>query len=142
MSEFVYITDDTYSKKQVLRMEQLVLSALQFNLHTPTQLFFVNMLSKTAESDSETTFLAQYLSELTLMDAESFLIYRSSDVACAVVALARHTLHHEAWPEQCARLAELTAEDFKEILIAVHGTFTNAPSLQQQSIREKFKKAR
>lgn len=64
VSEFVYITDDTYSKKQVLRMEQLVLSALNFNLHTPTQLFFVNMLSKAAKSDNEATFLAQVCADL------------------------------------------------------------------------------
>ena len=136
----MFITDDTYSKKQVLRMEQLVLSSLNFNLHAPTQLFFVNMISRAAHSDDEATYLAQYLSELTLMDAENYLGSRPSDVACAVVALARHTLHVEAWPAAAAQLAELTVEDFKEILIAVHKTFIAAPTLPQQSIRGKYKK--
>lgn len=36
MAEFVYITDDTYTKKQVLRMEHLVLKVLSFDLATPT----------------------------------------------------------------------------------------------------------
>lgn len=36
VAEFVYITDDTYTKKQVLRMEHLVLKVLCFDLAAPT----------------------------------------------------------------------------------------------------------
>lgn len=36
VAEFVYITDDTYTKKQVLRMEHLVLKVLTFDLAAPT----------------------------------------------------------------------------------------------------------
>ena len=46
MTEFVYITDDTYTKKQVLRMEQLVLGVLEFNVTVPTSYFFANHFSK------------------------------------------------------------------------------------------------
>lgn len=104
--------------------------------------FFVSYEGKDVNFKYFSFFLQQYLSELTLMDAENYLIYRASDVACAVVALARHTLSLEAWPAQCAELVELSVEDFKEILISVHTTFTNAPGLQQQAIKEKYKNAR
>ena len=46
VTEFVYITDDTYTKKQVLRMEQLVLGVLEFNITVPTAFFFTNTFSK------------------------------------------------------------------------------------------------
>ena len=46
VTEFVYITDDTYTKKQVLRMEQLVLGVLEFNVTVPTSFFFANHFSK------------------------------------------------------------------------------------------------
>jgi len=36
VAEFVYITDDTYTKKQVLRMEHLILKVLSFDLAAPT----------------------------------------------------------------------------------------------------------
>lgn len=36
MDEFVYITDDTYTKKQLLRMEHLLLKVLGFDLTAPT----------------------------------------------------------------------------------------------------------
>lgn len=41
VGEFVYITDDTYTKKQVLRMEHLILRVLSFDLTVPTPLTFL-----------------------------------------------------------------------------------------------------
>lgn len=36
VDEFVYITDDTYTKRQLLRMEHLLLKVLAFDLAAPT----------------------------------------------------------------------------------------------------------
>lgn len=36
VDEFVYITDDTYTKRQLLRMEHLLLKVLAFDLTVPT----------------------------------------------------------------------------------------------------------
>lgn len=36
VAEFVYITDDTYTKQQVLRMEHLILKVLNFHMNSPT----------------------------------------------------------------------------------------------------------
>ncbi|KAL3267479.1 hypothetical protein HHI36_011602 [Cryptolaemus montrouzieri] len=36
VTEFVYITDDTYTKRQVIRMEHLILKVLGFDLSIPT----------------------------------------------------------------------------------------------------------
>lgn len=41
VAEFVYITDDTYTKKQVLRMEHLILKVLSFDLAAPTIVQFL-----------------------------------------------------------------------------------------------------
>lgn len=43
VGEFVYITDDTYTKTQVLRMEQLILKVLGFDLSVPTTLVFTTV---------------------------------------------------------------------------------------------------
>lgn len=56
MAEFVYITDDTYTKKQVLKMEHLVLKVLSFDLAAPTinqfltQYFLNQSVNKQVES--------------------------------------------------------------------------------------------
>lgn len=41
VGEFVYITDDTYSKTQVIKMENLILRVLSFDLTVPTHFTFL-----------------------------------------------------------------------------------------------------
>lgn len=139
VGEFVYITDDTYSKKQVLRMEHLVLKVLSFDLAVPTTYMFVTVFAKEAQTDERTTFLAMYLCELTLLDAKTYLMFPSNVIAAASLALARHTCGITAWPESVAQMSGVSIEDFKECLVQLHQTFTHAGELAQQSIREKYK---
>ena len=54
----MYITDDTYTKKQVLRMEHLILKVLAFDLSVPTILSFITSFSASTDLPETTMFLA------------------------------------------------------------------------------------
>lgn len=58
VNEFVYITDHTYTKKQVLRMEQLILKVLTFDLFVPTSTVFVNLYATMNPQDERVKHLA------------------------------------------------------------------------------------
>lgn len=57
VNEFVYITDHTYTKKQVLRMEQLILKVLTFDLFVPTTTMFVNLYATMNPQDERVKHL-------------------------------------------------------------------------------------
>lgn len=139
VTEFCYITDDTYTKRQVLRMEHLVLGVLNFECAVPTSHFFVNQIAQLAGCAEEALSLAQYLTELTLLDAEAFLPFAPSLVASSAVALARHTLGLAAWEDAMVEKTGYSVDNFKECIVRLHSTFTRAPDLPQQAIREKYK---
>jgi len=142
VTEFCYITDDTYTKRQVLRMEQLVLSVLNWNVAPPTAYFFVNFWAGLAGCGPRTTAMAQYLTELTMIDGEAFMPFAPSIIASAAVALARHTLGLAAWEEEpMVTKTGYNVDDFKECLIRLHETFERAPEMAQQAVREKYKNA-
>jgi len=142
VGEFVYITDDTYNKRQVLRMEHLVLKVLGFDLSTPSSHLFVSQLGELSHSDEKTTHLAMYLNELSLMSGENFLRYSPSLVAAASLALARHTLGSEPWPETVAMSSGIAVEELQECLLALHQVYTMAEDCPQQAIREKYKSSK
>ena len=58
VGEFVYITDDTYTKKQVLRMEHLILKVLSFDVAVPTINCFCERFLKESNADDKTKALA------------------------------------------------------------------------------------
>jgi cyclin A len=148
VTEFVYITDDTYTKKQVLRMEHLLLKVLDFRMNTPTincfLTHFLRFLRMTQLNRSEKVeSLARYLAELTLIESETYLSFLPSQIAAAAIYLAMYTLGKK-WTEQ---IAEQIGYDFdlsglKDCIVAMHKSMQQAPSLPQQAIQEKYKSSR
>ncbi|XP_059061933.1 cyclin-A2-like [Achroia grisella] len=92
VSEFVYITDDTYTKREVLRMEHLILKVLSFDLSTPTSLAFLSHYCISNGLSKKTFHLAAYLSELCLLEADPYLQFKPSIIAASALATARHCL--------------------------------------------------
>ncbi|XP_068596500.1 cyclin-A2 [Brachionichthys hirsutus] len=139
VAEFVYITDDTYTKKQVLRMEHLVLKVLSFDLAAPTivqfltQYFLHQPVTKRVES------LAMYLGELSLVDSDPFLKYLPSRTAAAAYAVANTTLTGGSWSQALTEMSGYSLEDLMPCIEDLHRVYVGAPQHAQQSVQEKYK---
>jgi len=144
VGEFVYITDDTYNKRQVLRMEHLVLKVLDFDLAVATSHLFLHKMlemyqDEDPSEDNRLAALASYLAELVLVEGQDMLKFSASQVAASCVAMARHTLDLEAWPDQLALKAGYAVSEIRECFVLIHGVFSKASSAAQQAVRDKYK---
>jgi cyclin A len=142
VAEFVYITDDTYTKKQVLRMEHLILKVLSFDVAVPTANCFCERFLRELEASDQLSSLAMYLCELTMVDADPFLKYVPSQIASSAVWLANFTLGNEPWPTELANVSLYSPCEFQDCLKDLHAAFTKAPQHAQQAVREKYKQAK
>ncbi|XP_014484072.1 PREDICTED: cyclin-A2 isoform X2 [Dinoponera quadriceps] len=139
VGEFVYITDDTYTKKQVLRMENLILRVLAFDLSVPTPLTFLMDYCISNNLSDKIKFLAMYLCELSLLEADPYLQYLPSHLAASALALARHTMQEEVWPHELELSTGYDLKTLAECINNLNRTFCNAPNIQQQAIQEKYR---
>ncbi|XP_033015717.1 cyclin-A2 isoform X2 [Lacerta agilis] len=139
VAEFVYITDDTYTKKQVLRMEHLVLKVLSFDLAAPTINQFLSQYFLHQPASSQVENLATYLGELSLIDAETYLKYLPSVIAAAAFHTANYTISGKTWTDSLAEVTGYTIESLKPCIMDLHKTYQTAAQHTQQSIREKYK---
>uniref|UniRef100_A0A673SY88 Cyclin A1 n=1 Tax=Suricata suricatta TaxID=37032 RepID=A0A673SY88_SURSU len=112
VDEFVYITDDTYTKRQLLRMEHLLLKVLAFDLTVPTTNQFLLQYLRRQGVCIRTETLAKYVAELSLLEADPFLKYLPSLIAAAAYCLANYTVNRHFWVHACV----------------AHGTACNSPS--------------
>lgn len=145
VGEFVYITDDTYNKRQVLRMEHLVLKVLGFDLSGPSTNVFLSQMSELSKTEEKTKHLAMFLSELSLLHGDRFLKFSPSLMAAASLALARHSLGSssaEVWTSELASFTGYQVEDFRECLLALHSMWGEAAASPQQAINEKYKSSK
>jgi len=144
VSEFVYITDDTYTAKQVLRMEHLILKTLSFDVSIPTALNFVQryLLAVGAEKDSKQEYLAKFLCELTLVQMEPYIGYLPSTIAASAVCVANYTLGLPTWTPTAEFYSGYQIEDLSECIRQLHTTFENCKSWDQQAVQGKYKSAK
>lgn len=145
VTEFVYITDETYTKKQVLRMEHLILKVLNFHMNTPTinnflthYLRFLKMSGLNTSDKVE--HMAHYLAELTLIDSKTFLGFLPSQIAASAIYLSLFTFNKK-WTKAIAEQLgyDHDLNELKECIEAMHKSMQNAENLPQQAIQEKYK---
>lgn len=141
VAEFVYITDDTYTKQQVLRMEHLILKVLNFHMNAPTANCFLLHFLRYCKSDSKTEHLARYLAELTLVEAEPFLEYVPSEIASSALYLSMYILGKK-WTSETSALTGYTPAQLEKCIRDMHKCMQNAPAHPQQAIQEKYKQER
>lgn len=141
VGEFVYITDDTYTKKQVLRMEHLILKVLSFDVAVPTSNQFLPRFLKAANADRKTEMLASYLCELALNDCE-MVAFLPSFVAASAVCLASYAVSGKIWDETMQHYMQYEMEELAPCITKLYNLFNAAPGNPQQAARDKYKEAK
>ena len=91
IEDFVYISDHTYDRQQVLSMERSVLQALRFQLTVPTAWEFSRRLHSLCAMSEQEGHLMDYLME-AFMQEKDILDYTPSILATAAAYLALTTL--------------------------------------------------
>merc|ERR1719345_433483 len=91
LHDWVYITDNAYTKDDVLLMECNMLSTLSFQIVVPTAAHFFEPLAVANGCDARHRSCAQYLIELGLLDIR-MLQYKPSHIVAAAMLLSNEIL--------------------------------------------------
>jgi cyclin A len=145
IEEFCFITDNTYTRDQVLEMESQVLKHFSFQIYTPTSKTFLRRFLRAAQvsfpnQSLEMEFLANYLTELTLMDYP-FLKFLPSIIAASAVFLAKWTLNQSShpWNPTLEHYTTYKASDLKASVHALQDLQLNTKGCSLNSIRMKYR---
>ena len=82
VEDFIYITDNAYTKEEVFQMENDVLDKLNFCLLYPSPIKFYEYLSLHFNFSKKYHMLGKYLMESFLLDLK-YIKYKSSVISCA-----------------------------------------------------------
>ena len=84
VEDFIYITDNAYTKNEVFHMENDILNALNFELLYPSPFKFYEILSLKFNFDKFHHLLGKYLMESFLIDL-NWINYKPSVISCACI---------------------------------------------------------
>ncbi|WOK99243.1 cyclin-A2-1-like [Canna indica] len=145
VKEFCFITDDTYTIAEVLKMESQVLGSLGFQLSVPTTKTFLRRFLYAAHALDKVPslalgYMANYLAELTLVEY-SFIKFLPSVIAASAVFLARWTMDqsNHPWNSTLEYYTSYKSLDLKEAVLALHELQMNSRGCKLNAVREKYK---
>ncbi|GLT93547.1 hypothetical protein SLE2022_113370 [Rubroshorea leprosula] len=145
VEDFCYITDNTYTKEEVVTMEADILKALKFELGSPTIKTFLRRFTRVAQEDFKASslqleFLGYYLAELSLLDY-GCVKFLPSLVAASVIFLARSIVRPKAhpWSSALQQLSGYKSSDLKECVHILHDLYLSRRGGALQAVREKYK---
>ncbi|XP_065847838.1 putative cyclin-A3-1 [Euphorbia lathyris] len=146
VEDFCYITDNTYTKEEVVKMEADILKSLKFELGSPTIKTFLRKHTRVAQEDYKSSnlqleFMGYYLAELSLLEYNC-VKFLPSLVAASAIFLARFVIRPKMHPwstslEQCTGYKSC---DLKECVQIIHDLSLSRRGGGLQAIRDKYKK--
>ncbi|XP_064158012.1 cyclin N-terminal domain-containing protein 2 [Anguilla rostrata] len=98
ISELCFLMDNSYSKRQLLRMERRVLCELDFELSHCPPLHFLLLTASIAHCSDKVVWMARYLLELSLLENQC-VVFQPVQLASAALCLARLVLQEAHSPE-------------------------------------------
>lgn len=142
VSDFCYITDNTYDKSELIEMEEIVLKTLDYQLTVPTAKTFLRRLLQVCNPDEYLHYLSNYLTELSLLDY-GMLRFLPSLIAAAAVYLANLMLKRQPWDANLRHYSTYMPSDISSCVLALSGVHQAVSSnMSLGSIRDKYRHAR
>lgn len=136
--DFVYITDKSYSREDIISMESSMLKLLNFNICTPSSFRFLERYCGLIGATDKQFALARYLVELTLIDYRMLRFSRSIIAAAGVYLMHKVDQIVPEWPDV---LSDNSPHEESELKICAREMcllFQKAEKCQLQAVRRKF----
>ncbi|XP_023222645.1 G2/mitotic-specific cyclin-B-like [Centruroides sculpturatus] len=137
ISQFVYITDKAYKKKEILRMECLMLKTLNFSLGRPLPLHFLRRNSKAGDVNATTHTLAKYFMETTIVEYD-LAHYSPSHLAAAALYLSMKLLDNSPWNKTLVYYSQYDESQLLPLVYRLSHIIYTAEKNKLQAIHKKY----
>lgn len=142
LTDFLQVSENKFSKDTVLNMEKDILMTLNFKITSPSPYRFLQRFRRlsVAFNDDEVFFYAQYLQEISLLDA-TLLKFRPSMVAASALILASKQLQKKnCWNKEVENFTGYSESDLQEAIAEVKQFAVEINPKFIQTLRYKFSK--
>ncbi|XP_025076789.1 G2/mitotic-specific cyclin-B-like isoform X2 [Pomacea canaliculata] len=137
VADFVYITDNAYTKADIREMERDILRTLKFSFGKPLCLHFLRRNSKAGQVDALKHTLAKYLMELTITEYD-MVHYLPSHIAASALYLAMKILDGSPWTDTLAFYSTYTEEQLQPLAAKLASLVVKSFSGKLTAIRTKY----
>jgi transcription initiation factor TFIIIB Brf1 subunit/transcription initiation factor TFIIB len=118
VNDFVYMTDNAYTKAEIIKMEMTMLRDLEYNLGNPLPTQFVQRYTTATGANTDTTQVAGYIMELSITSYE-MVAYKQSTLAASALVLAGQITGQSCWGEALQHYSGYSLDQLKPCMQAL-----------------------
>lgn len=144
ISDFLYITDNAYSKVEMLQMEMLIVKTLDYSFGRPLPLHFLRRYSKAGKAFPIHHTMAKYFLEQSLVHYE-MCHYPPSLIAAAAIYLAfliysndDENVQKVVWTNTLAHYSTYSKDDVFPVVREIASILINVDKVKHQAVRKKY----
>ncbi|XP_055380027.1 G2/mitotic-specific cyclin-B [Condylostylus longicornis] len=144
IGDFIYMTDNSYTKEDILNMEKKIMRALDFQLSRPFPLQFLKRFAKAINAEQHEYSLAKYILELVSIEY-SLAHYKPSEIAAAALFLSVSLLNikkkptDDIWNKTVEHYSTYSSTYLKPLVKKIAVVLKNAPKAKVKSIYTKHR---
>uniref|UniRef100_A0A1A9ZX30 Uncharacterized protein n=1 Tax=Glossina pallidipes TaxID=7398 RepID=A0A1A9ZX30_GLOPL len=148
ITDFVYITDESYTDSQIRKMELKMIKTLDCNLSRPLPIHFLRRFSKAAEAEDIQYAMSKYFIELAMIES-NMAYYKPSEIAASSLFLSLNLLKGNAklaiglddsyWTPTLQWYSRYRVEDIKPIAKKIASVARNARTVKLKAVYNKYK---
>ncbi len=138
--DLVYICAGSYTKNEILEMEEAILKKLDYKITIPSAHAFLVRYLKAAKADAKIVQLSCYILDGTLLNY-GLLRYLPSQLAAAAVLIARRAVGRRNWSPTLDKYARYSEIDVLPAARAVLSEQSSIPD-ELRAVRNKYRSAR
>lgn len=144
ISDFVYMTDNAYSKSEILQMETLITRTLGYSFGRPLPIHFLRRYSKAGKAISVHHSMAKYFLEQCLIHYH-MAHYSPSIIAAAALYLALYVVGNDddtegkqVWTSTLVHYSTYTEQELLPIVQEIAKIIVEADTSKHQAVRKKY----
>jgi hypothetical protein len=112
LKDYICVCDNTYSKKEILEMEGLILQTLDFNVTQTSSFAYLKMFNSRLKMDDNLFVFARYLLENALLDVNS-LKHDNCSLAAGAIFLVNKIFKKGGWSAEFEEITTISEEAVK-----------------------------
>lgn len=140
VNDFVYVTDDAYTKEEVKHMELKILAALNWDFSAPLGINFLRRYSRAGDVSPLQHNLAKFSLELGLQEYQLLGVPASQQAAASLhLSLLLLAPGPKVWSPTLQHYSGYTAAQLEPTVSLLAAMMSRAPTTKLQAVRTKYR---
>jgi len=138
VDDFLYICDDAYTRRDLIRMEMSILKAINFDIGLPLSYSFLRRYARVSKASMETLTLARFILETSLMEYDLLDVKDSLAAASALMLAFLLQNNTNEWTPTLEYYSNFKKEDLRETTVRFHSMLNKMKNKNLKTIRNKY----